>query len=621
MVTSVSPEISSEPSSRAAAMTPGAAPTPVDDPMLAYADAAIAHALAALDESADRSVDTAGALERARVRLRGESSPFATLCANAAASEEAAELLALVVAVEVDPARAAQVAVLDGTGRSARLSLGAAARLLGDVSRCAAAIGPGSALLRAALVELSEEGTWAATRIRLAPGVVWALAGDTAPDPDLPLGSHWAAGDATAAQAPGLVLVTGPDRVRRRELGLRHCPVATVLVSPAPTEAAGWAALVREATIAGGGIVLELDDDLSEPGRRWVERATHLRWVVTSRDELVLTAMPARHRVELTASDDVVDEDEWRAALGDVPHTHRLNATQLDQVRRTLPAVDGDVDAAVRRLLGGPLARLAHRVRPRKSWDDLVLSEAKSAQLRAVVGRYRHGPTVYDEWGVTTASGRGVVALFTGPSGTGKTLAAEVVAHSLDLDLYRIDLSTVVSKYIGETEQNLDRLFDAASAGNAVLFFDEADSVFGKRAEVKDARDRYANLEVSYLLQRLEEYDGVVVLATNLPGNIDEAFLRRIHEVVHFSEPSVDERRAIWQRHLADGRMPVDEIDVGGLAARFDLTGGQIRNIVLAAAFRAVDEGTRVSLAHVNAAIAGELRKLGRMVKTEDFDE
>ncbi|MCR1782752.1 ATP-binding protein [Nocardioides carbamazepini] len=621
MVTSVSPEISSEPSLSAAAMTSGAARMPEVDPMFAYADAAIEHALAALEDVSGELIGTAGTLDRARARLVGEPSSFATLCANAGATEAATELLALVVAVEVDAARAARVAVLDGSVRGARLSLGAAARLLGDVSRCAAAIGPGSALLRAALVDLSEEGTWAATRIRLAPSLVWALAGDAAPDPDLPLGSHWATGDAAAEQAPGLVLVTGPDRVRRRELGMRHCPVGSVLVSPAPADGAGWAALVREATIAGAGIVLELEEGLPEPGRRWIERATHLRWVVTGRDELMLTEMPARHRIELTATGDMVDEDEWREVLGDVPHTHRLNATQLDQVRRTLPAVGGDVDAAVRRLLGGPLARLAHRVRPRKTWDDLVLSGAKSAQLRAVVGRYRHGPTVYDEWGVTTASGRGVVALFTGPSGTGKTLAAEVVAHDLDLDLYRVDLSTVVSKYIGETEQNLDRLFDAASAGNAVLFFDEADSVFGKRAEVKDARDRYANLEVSYLLQRLEEYDGVVVLATNLPGNIDEAFLRRIHEVVHFTEPSVDERRAIWQRHLADGRMPVDEIDVGGLASRFDLTGGQIRNIVLAAAFRAVDEGTGVSLTHVNAAIAGELRKLGRMVKTEDFDE
>ncbi|UMG91011.1 ATP-binding protein [Nocardioides sp. TF02-7] len=589
------------------------------DRVLGFADAAVAHALALL-EGGDPE-DTADQLDAAREGLLTDRSPFAALCANARAGGAAAEMLALLVAAEVDTALSAQVGVLSGSGRPGPVTLGAAARLLGGVSRCAAAVGPASPLVRAALVDVRRGPTWAASEVQLAPGVVWALAGDPAPDPDLPLGTRAVPGDPDAVAAPPLVLVSGPDQVRRRDLGVRHCPASSLLVGTAPADDAGWAALVREATITGAALVVELGDGgLSPDGRRWVERATHLRWVLTSRDELPLAGLPATERVELVAADDPVDEDEWRAALGDVPHTHRIHAAQLELVRTTLPAVDGDVDAAVRRLLGGPLGRLAHRVRPRKGWSDLVLTEAKTAQLRSVVGRYRHGTTVYDEWGVTTASGRGVVALFTGPSGTGKTLAAEVVAHSLELDLYRIDLSTVVSKYIGETEQNLDRLFAAASAGNAVLFFDEADSVFGKRAEVRDARDRYANLEVSYLLQRLEAYDGVVVLATNLPGNIDEAFLRRIHEVVHFTQPSVEERRAIWQRHLDDGRMPVGDVDVATLASRFELTGGQIRNVVLSAAFRAVEDGVPVSTAHIHGAIAGEMRKLSRMVKTEDFD-
>jgi SpoVK/Ycf46/Vps4 family AAA+-type ATPase len=276
------------------------------------------------------------------------------------------------------------------------------------------------------------------------------------------------------------------------------------------------------------------------------------------------------------------------------------------------------VHAAVRRLLSGPLGTLARRVRPQKSWDDLVLSESKLTQLRSIVARYRHADLVLDDWGLGHAAGRGIVSLFTGQSGTGKTLAAEVIASALDLDMYRVDISTVVSKYIGETEQNLERLFEAASAGSSVLFFDEADSLFGKRAEVKDGRDRYANLEVSYLLQRLETYDGIVVLATNLPKNIDDAFLRRIHFVVDFPLPAVAERRAIWERHLPAG-VPRDDLDLDLLAQRYELPGGVIRNAVVAAAFRAADEGAPVGMRHVMAALVAEYTKLGRVIREEDF--
>ncbi|WP_348536723.1 ATP-binding protein [Nocardioides sp. W7] len=316
----------------------------------------------------------------------------------------------------------------------------------------------------------------------------------------------------------------------------------------------------------------------------------------------------------------MVSEEEWREVFGDdTARTHRLSAHQLEQVGSALPAV-GDLDLAVRRLLAGPLARLARRVRPRKTWDDLVLGEPQLDQLRTIAARFRHAGTVYDDWGVTSASGRGIVALFTGPSGTGKSLAAEVVAHTLGLDLYKVDLSAVVSKYIGETEQNLEKLFSAASAGSAVLFFDEADSLFGKRSDVKDARDRYANLEVSYLLQRLESYDGIVVLATNLPKNLDDAFLRRIHEVVSFTLPAVDERRAIWAHHLADGDLPVDRgVDLARLSKQFEISGGIIRNVVVGAAFRAADEGRPITMAHLLQALSGEYKKLGRLLNPEDF--
>ena len=193
-----------------------------------------------------------------------------------------------------------------------------------------------------------------------------------------------------------------------------------------------------------------------------------------------------------------------------MPRSHPLTADQLEPVGRAFVATGGDLDAAVRRLVSGRLEQLARRIRPHRSWDDLVLSGDRTAVLRTIVDRYQHAEQVYDEWGfAASVSSRGIVSLFSGPSGTGKTLAAEVVAGALGLDLFKIDLSSVVSKYIGETEKNLEEIFDAASAGNLVLFFDEADALFGKRSEVKDSRDRYANIEVSYLLQRLEAYGRV----------------------------------------------------------------------------------------------------------------
>lgn len=588
-------------------------------PYVRYADAALEVALARTDpDRYDALPDLVASLEIARDELHAErEGGAAALAAHAGARGAEVELLALLLAGEADLTRSARFALLSGADRPGRLTLGAAAVLLGGTAACVAASGPGSALRRAALLTLSSSGPWATTELVLAPGVLWALGGDATPDPDLPAGAWVAEGGGPAA--PCLQLVSGPDRVRRRAVAMGAAPAPSYLVVGTPADEAGWAAVVREATLLGAGVVVELDAALPAEGRRWVERATHLAWSLTSAHDLPLSELPDRPRSELVAPDSPVTDAEWHAALGpDVARRHHLTPVQLEQVRSALPAVDGDLDRAVRRLLAGPMGRLAQRIRPTKTWDDLVLSAPKTEQLRNVVARYRHATTVYDRWGVTSASGRGVVSLFTGPSGTGKTLGAEVIAHTLELDLYRLELSSVVSKYIGETEQNLERLFEAASAGEAVLFFDEADSLFGKRSEVKDGRDRYANLEVSYLLQRLERYDGVVVLATNLPGNIDEAFLRRFHEVVDFTAPGPEERRTIWARHLADGDLPTGDLDLDRLQ-RFEITGGLIRNVVVGAAFRAAEDGEPLSMTHLLTTLSTELRKLGRMIRPEDF--
>ncbi|HEX5503433.1 MAG TPA: ATP-binding protein, partial [Thermomicrobiales bacterium] len=254
---------------------------------------------------------------------------------------------------------------------------------------------------------------------------------------------------------------------------------------------------------------------------------------------------------------------------------------------------------------------LAQRIESPARWDDLVLPAAQTRTLREIAAQVRHRARVYEEWGFAAGGGGrglGISALFAGASGTGKTLAAEVLAGDLRLDLYRIDLSQVVSKYIGETEKNLRRVFDAAEEGGAVLLFDEADALFGKRSEVKDSHDRYANIEVSYLLQRMEAYRGLAVLTTNLKAALDPAFLRRIRFVVQFPFPDRAERARIWRR-IFPPAAPTAGLDPERLA-RLDVAGGNIRNIALSAAFLAADAGEPVGMAHLLRAARAEYAKL-----------
>lgn len=256
------------------------------------------------------------------------------------------------------------------------------------------------------------------------------------------------------------------------------------------------------------------------------------------------------------------------------------------------------------------LDELAQWIEPSADWDDLVLPENQQQILRDIAAHVRQRSTVYNTWGfgAKSARGLGISALFAGASGTGKTLAAEVLANKLRLDLYRIDLSSVVSKYIGETEKNLRRVFDAAEQGGVILLFDEADALFGKRSEVKDARDRYANIEVSYLLQRMESYPGLALLTTNLKSAIDTAFLRRIRFVVQFPFPDAAQRAEIWRR-IFPPNTPTANLDVVQLA-RLNVAGGNIRNIALNAAFLAADAGEAVQMKHILRAAQTEYSKL-----------
>jgi SpoVK/Ycf46/Vps4 family AAA+-type ATPase len=230
---------------------------------------------------------------------------------------------------------------------------------------------------------------------------------------------------------------------------------------------------------------------------------------------------------------------------------------------------------------------------------------------------------VYDEWGFDQKlhMGKGLNMLFSGPPGTGKTMAAEVIARELELDLYKIDLSQVVSKYIGETEKNLDRIFTAAESTNAILFFDEADSLFGKRSQVHDAHDRYANIEIGYLLQKMEEYDGIAILATNLRNNMDEAFIRRLKFSVEFPFPDESYRFRIWRGHFPGGAPASDDIDFAFLARQFKLAGGNIKNIVLNASFMAAADDKCIHMKHLILAARREYQKMGKACTEAIFGE
>ena len=273
------------------------------------------------------------------------------------------------------------------------------------------------------------------------------------------------------------------------------------------------------------------------------------------------------------------------------------------------------------------LDRLAVRIEPRATWKDLVLPGEPLAILREISAQVRQRSKVYDEWGFRRKMSRGfgISALFAGESGTGKTMAAEVIANELQLNLYRIDLSAVVSKYIGETEKNLRRVFDAAEDGGVILFFDEADALFGKRSEVKDSHDRYANIEINYLLQRMEAYRGLAILATNMKSALDQAFMRRLRFIVNFPFPGPAERQAIWEgvypKADKEGKLPGTPVEAPDYKhlARLNVTGGSIHNIALNAAFRAAAAGKSVTVPLILEAARTEFRKLEKPINESEF--
>ncbi len=317
------------------------------------------------------------------------------------------------------------------------------------------------------------------------------------------------------------------------------------------------------------------------------------------------------------------------SALAEVAQQFRLSARQIEVAAATLrlslglPAGkrgNSGADALLRvarQQAEADLGGLAQRITPAFGWADLVLPAGSLRQLRHLGGAIRHRERVFGEWGFS--GGPGVTALFSGSPGTGKTMSAGVLAREAGLDLWRIDLSSVVSKWIGETEKHLDRIFALARDGNAILFFDEADALFGKRSEVKDAHDRYANIEVAYLLQQLEVFDGVVILASNLARNVDQAFSRRMHFVIEFPLPDAGLRERLWRAAIPAGAPLADDVDLAFLARQFAFAGGDIRVAALDAAFSAAADDAPIDMARLCQAVSRQLLKQGKVPTASDF--
>jgi AAA+ superfamily predicted ATPase len=440
---------------------------------------------------------------------------------------------------------------------------------------------------------------------------------------------------------------------RRLGAGLIHADSA-LLVDASHAGATNFSSTVRrlyrEALLQGAAVYVSNFDQLGNDARS----NTHVRafedalrdisWItfiegesvwLPSSDSTAVSFLP----FYLGRSSYEMRRTAWKRALAgriDAPATNVLATRyQLTSrgIRRALQLAETHADARLQPTLEyadivwacrlhsrASLDGFAQTIAPRARWEDLVLPEVVLQQLREICSHARHRATVLHEWGFDRllSTGKGVYALFVGPGGTGKTLAAEVLANTLDRDLVKVDLASVVSKYVGDTEKHLQRVFDATEHGDAILFFDEADALFGKRSEIKDAHDRYANIEVGFLLQRLDTYEGFVILASNLATNMDPAFARRMQFTVDFPFPDESSRRAIWKRHLPPETPVADDIDLTWLSRELKIAGGNIRNVVLNAAFMAADEAGRLSMRHLVYAARREYTRLGKVYRLSD---
>lgn len=512
--------------------------------------------------------------------------------------------------------------------------------------------------IRDGLVELEGEGPLSGAGIKVARDVLVRLAADSASAPvAIPGLTSTPAGSVELAQ---LVLdreivrvVDAWSRTRERPLVIGgHAGVGRRTLGCAALGSAGLPAIVveletpqqldarilvarRETRWESSGLVIRLGPEwpAASLGRLWEALAGVIAPMIVVASLEIVETVAERAPVEptiitLSAPDLPGRTRLWRSMLPE----GALADTELDELaarfeftprtiartirRATTTTLDAETLLHAAREVGASaISSIAQRLPLVYSRDDLVLPDKLLAELDLAIAWLRHKRHVFETWGFgrRVALGRGLSALFAGPPGTGKTMAAQVLARDLGLDLYRVDLSRVMSKYIGETEKNLSRLFDEARASGAVLFFDEADALFGKRSEVRDAHDRYANVEIGYLLQRMEEHEGAAILATNRLGDLDDAFIRRFHFLLDFPMPDASYRLRLWQGMLPREAEREPGLDFAPLAATYELSGGEIRNCVLAAAYLAAAEGQPVGNSHLERGLWRELRKTGRI--------
>jgi ATPase family associated with various cellular activities (AAA) len=636
-------------------------------------DGLLANAAASVIEDAwtAAAVDTLAVLDRAAddaeaaghdIRLRRLARAF-----NLAPDD--VELLLIALAPDLDPRFERLYGYLHDDVSRRRASAGLALELAGGGSGVASGVervrlGPHGPLVAGGIVLVEDGDRPFLTRsLRVADRVTAHLLGDDQPDAAIadllietvpaPIGDVDMLARAIEAGIPLVYIRERPGSSGRslaaaalERLGRPGLQLDLGRLGPNEVPRDVAAATSREAALRGAGIVAGPIEVVAERGPGAVRAFAECRAPVVligtrpwdpawAREAALLLEAPVpsiveRHELWLgslngerpTGFDPAVVTLAFRLAPDQI--VRAAEAARRATVAAARPMTVADISSGARAQNAAGLERLARRIEPVVTWADLVLPEPVEAQIHELTARARHRDKVIGEWGMGGGNGsrrRGITALFAGDSGTGKTMSAEVLAGDLGFDLYVIDLSTVVDKYIGETEKNLDRIFTEADRVNGVLLFDEADALFGKRSEVKDARDRYANVEVAYLLQRMESFDGLAILTTNLRANVDEAFIRRLDAIVDYALPEEHHRRLLWERNLPDAVPKTDDIDLGFLARRFKLSGGDIRNICVAAAYLAAAGDRAVSMGDLIRATEREYQKLGRLTVEAEFGQ
>ena len=630
-------------------------PSP-DDPFrgLYVNDEAVERLLGALEPMPDFGVD---------LPLVDDAGPLMTLARHASLTAFDLRLLTTAMVPDLDSRFERLYGYLNDDVTRRRATIGLALELAGASPTSAAArraLSPSGPLVDLGLVLIEDpERPFLTRSLRVPDRVVSHLLGDSAVDAATRLVLLEVEGylDPLAERlAQALAGGAGVVHIRERESGTAAATAVAALAATGREAVVVDLSLLvrgedpaglllgcaREALLRGAGLVAGPVEDLAEQHAESVQRMSRWpspvlflgaatwdpRWSTTPPLGVEAPVLGARERIALLRAHlERVGADVDPESLG-APPVPRSGAGAASRPRRPhrCAARRGQVSAdhlrsGIRAQNAAGLERLARRIEPDVGWDDLVLAAGVRRALEELAARARHRDQVLVDWRMRKGGGRGrgVTALFAGDSGTGKTMSAEVIAADLGLDLYTVNLATVVDKYVGETEKNLERIFAEAGGVNAVLFFDEADAIFGKRSEVRDAHDRYANIESAYLLQRLETFDGLAVLATNLRSNIDEGFTRRLDAIIDFPAPTRDLRAALWRQCLGPPLPVATDVDIAFCAESFELAGGHIRSSATTAAYLAAEERVPVTMNHVISAVAQEYRKLGRLVLDREF--